>query len=79
MFFCDIVPMPEKKKLHVYNRRPQFIPPIGKSFFTQCFDHDTGFDSGGNADYTMDLHQKEQLHDNIISMMQSQRFSESLI
>ncbi|TYI80685.1 hypothetical protein E1A91_D05G105700v1 [Gossypium mustelinum] len=30
---------------------------------------------GGNADYAMDLHQKEQLHDNTISMMQSQQFS----
>ncbi|KAF2300448.1 hypothetical protein GH714_013426 [Hevea brasiliensis] len=29
---------------------------------------------GGNADYTMDLHQKEQLHDNSMSMMQSQHF-----
>ncbi|XP_057449098.1 probable NOT transcription complex subunit VIP2 isoform X3 [Lotus japonicus] len=30
---------------------------------------------GGNADYTMDMHQKEQLHDNAVSMMQSQHFS----
>ncbi|KAK4492026.1 hypothetical protein RD792_002816 [Penstemon davidsonii] len=30
---------------------------------------------GGNADYSMDLHQKEQLHDNSVSMMQSQHFS----
>ncbi|XP_022729879.1 probable NOT transcription complex subunit VIP2 isoform X8 [Durio zibethinus] len=30
---------------------------------------------GGNADYAMDLHQKEQLHDNTLSMMQSQHFS----
>ncbi|GFS30658.1 NOT2 / NOT3 / NOT5 family [Actinidia rufa] len=30
---------------------------------------------GGNADYAMDLHQKEQLHDNAVSMMQSQHFS----
>uniref|UniRef100_A0A2P2LU51 NOT2/NOT3/NOT5 C-terminal domain-containing protein n=1 Tax=Rhizophora mucronata TaxID=61149 RepID=A0A2P2LU51_RHIMU len=30
---------------------------------------------GGNADYSMDLHQKEQLHDNTMSMMQSQHFS----
>ncbi|KAJ6423895.1 hypothetical protein OIU84_024798, partial [Salix udensis] len=30
---------------------------------------------GGNADYSMDLHQKEQLHDNTLSMMQSQHFS----
>ncbi|CAN1283120.1 Probable NOT transcription complex subunit VIP2 (Fragment) [Linum perenne] len=30
---------------------------------------------GGNADYTMDMHQKEQLHDNTMSMMQSQHFS----
>ncbi|KAF3660516.1 putative NOT transcription complex subunit VIP2 [Capsicum annuum] len=30
---------------------------------------------GGNADYAMDLHQKEQLHDNTISMMQQQHFS----
>lgn len=30
---------------------------------------------GGNADYPMDLHQKEQLHDNTISMMQQQHFS----
>ncbi|XVE59182.1 hypothetical protein DITRI_Ditri05aG0025100 [Diplodiscus trichospermus] len=30
---------------------------------------------GGNADYSMDLHQKEQLHDNAMSMMQSQHFS----
>ncbi|XP_052186139.1 probable NOT transcription complex subunit VIP2 isoform X2 [Diospyros lotus] len=30
---------------------------------------------GGNADYAMDLHQKEQLHDNAMSMMQSQHFS----
>jgi hypothetical protein len=42
-------------------------------------DYDIGFDSGGNADYTMDLHQKEQLHDNTLSMMQSQHFSVSLL
>ncbi|XP_022752797.1 probable NOT transcription complex subunit VIP2 isoform X4 [Durio zibethinus] len=30
---------------------------------------------GGNSDYAMDLHQKEQLHDNTVSMMQSQHFS----
>ncbi|KAK9101924.1 hypothetical protein Sjap_019178 [Stephania japonica] len=29
---------------------------------------------GGNADYAMDMHQKEQFHDNAISMMQSQQF-----
>ncbi|OAY51743.1 probable NOT transcription complex subunit VIP2 isoform X2 [Manihot esculenta] len=29
---------------------------------------------GGNADYTMDMHQKEQLHDNTMSMIQSQHF-----
>ncbi|XP_030967686.1 probable NOT transcription complex subunit VIP2 isoform X3 [Quercus lobata] len=29
---------------------------------------------GGNADYAMDMHQKEQLHDNTVSMMQSQHF-----
>ncbi|ESW04126.1 hypothetical protein PHAVU_011G069400 [Phaseolus vulgaris] len=30
---------------------------------------------GGNADYAMDIHQKEQLHDNAVPMMQSQHFS----
>ncbi|KAE9585724.1 hypothetical protein Lalb_Chr24g0394301 [Lupinus albus] len=30
---------------------------------------------GGNADFGMDMHQKEQLHDNAVSMMQSQHFS----
>ncbi|KAK9940344.1 hypothetical protein M0R45_017010 [Rubus argutus] len=30
---------------------------------------------GGNADYAMDMHQKEPLHDNTVSMMQSQHFS----
>ncbi|KAK7324979.1 hypothetical protein VNO77_28975 [Canavalia gladiata] len=30
---------------------------------------------GGNADFAMDMHQKEQLHDNAVSMMQSQHFS----
>ncbi|PIA24927.1 hypothetical protein AQUCO_14200006v1 [Aquilegia coerulea] len=29
---------------------------------------------GGGADFSMDLHQKEQLHDNNVSMMQSQHF-----
>ncbi|KAJ7947728.1 CCR4-NOT transcription complex subunit 2 [Quillaja saponaria] len=29
---------------------------------------------GGNADYTMDMHQKDQLHDNTVSIMQSQHF-----
>ncbi|OVA03566.1 NOT2/NOT3/NOT5 [Macleaya cordata] len=29
---------------------------------------------GGSADYAMDLHQKEQFHDNGVSMMQSQHF-----
>ena len=33
--------------------------------------------TGGNGDYTMDMHQKEQLHDNAVSMMQSQHFSVS--
>lgn len=36
------------------------------------------FASGGNADYTMDMHQKEQLHDNTMSMIQSQHFPVSL-
>ncbi|KAF7805523.1 putative NOT transcription complex subunit VIP2 isoform X1 [Senna tora] len=30
---------------------------------------------GGTADYGIDMHQKEQLHDNTVSMMQSQHFS----
>ncbi|GFZ20565.1 NOT2 / NOT3 / NOT5 family [Actinidia rufa] len=30
---------------------------------------------GGNADYALDMHQKEQLHDNTMSMVQSQNFS----
>ncbi|QCD88300.1 CCR4-NOT transcription complex subunit 2 [Vigna unguiculata] len=30
---------------------------------------------GGTADYAMDMHQKEQLHDNAVPMMQSQHFS----
>ncbi|XP_062082519.1 probable NOT transcription complex subunit VIP2 isoform X2 [Humulus lupulus] len=30
---------------------------------------------GGNADYPMEMHQKDQLHDNPMSMMQSQHFS----
>ncbi|CAL8999325.1 unnamed protein product [Prunus brigantina] len=30
---------------------------------------------GGNPEYAMDIHQKEQLHDNTVSMMQSQHFS----
>ncbi|CAN4119987.1 unnamed protein product [Withania somnifera] len=30
---------------------------------------------GGNADYAMDPHQKEQLHDTALSMMQQQHFS----
>ncbi|KAK7261433.1 hypothetical protein RIF29_27743 [Crotalaria pallida] len=30
---------------------------------------------GGNADFGMDMHQKDQLHDNTVSMMQSQHFS----
>ncbi|XP_047160611.1 probable NOT transcription complex subunit VIP2 isoform X8 [Vigna umbellata] len=31
---------------------------------------------GGNADFAMDMYQKEQLHDNTVSMMQSQHFSQ---
>ncbi|CAH8296614.1 unnamed protein product [Eruca vesicaria subsp. sativa] len=31
--------------------------------------------AGGNSDYPMDLHQKEQLHENAMSMMHSQNFS----
>lgn len=34
--------------------------------------------AGGNADYAMDMHQKEPLHDNTVSMMQSQHFSVGL-
>ncbi|KEH39407.1 probable NOT transcription complex subunit VIP2 isoform X3 [Medicago truncatula] len=30
---------------------------------------------GGNGEFTMDMHQKEQLNDNTMSMMQSQHFS----
>ncbi|XP_061348964.1 probable NOT transcription complex subunit VIP2 isoform X2 [Gastrolobium bilobum] len=29
---------------------------------------------GGNADFAMDMHQREQLHDNTVSMVQSQHF-----
>ncbi|KAJ6691389.1 NOT TRANSCRIPTION COMPLEX SUBUNIT VIP2 ISOFORM X1-RELATED [Salix koriyanagi] len=55
------------------------VSPIGQqsqefSIQNEDFPALPGF-KGGNADYTMDLHQKEQLHDNTISMMQSQRFS----
>lgn len=32
---------------------------------------------GSGAEYAMDMHQKEQLHDNGMSMMQSQHFSVS--
>lgn len=38
-------------------------------------DYPIRFRSGGNADYAMDMHQKEQLHDNAMSMMQSQHFN----
>ncbi|KAK6645895.1 hypothetical protein PHAVU_L003389 [Phaseolus vulgaris] len=31
---------------------------------------------GGTADFAMDMYQKEQLHDNTVSMMQSQHFSQ---
>ncbi|KAL5152230.1 putative NOT transcription complex subunit VIP2 [Glycine soja] len=31
---------------------------------------------GGNSDFAMDMYQKEQLHDNTMSMMQSQHFSQ---
>lgn len=34
---------------------------------------------GGNADYPIDIHQKEQLHENSVSMMQPQHFSVSFI
>ncbi|PWA38482.1 putative NOT transcription complex subunit VIP2 [Artemisia annua] len=34
-----------------------------------------GFKGGGNAEYAMDLQQKDQLHDNSVSMMQSPHFS----
>uniref|UniRef100_M1CZ16 CCR4-NOT transcription complex subunit n=1 Tax=Solanum tuberosum TaxID=4113 RepID=M1CZ16_SOLTU len=44
----------------------------GDYMHAQCSSH--AF-LGGNADYAMDLHQKEQLHDNTISMMQQQHFS----
>uniref|UniRef100_A0A6N2L8U1 NOT2/NOT3/NOT5 C-terminal domain-containing protein n=1 Tax=Salix viminalis TaxID=40686 RepID=A0A6N2L8U1_SALVM len=59
------------------------VSPIGQqsqefSIQNEDFPALPGF-KGGNADYTMDLHQKEQLHDNTISMMQSQRFSVSLL
>ncbi|KAL8115683.1 putative NOT transcription complex subunit VIP2 isoform X1 [Apium graveolens] len=30
---------------------------------------------GGNAEFSMDIHQKEQIHDNNVSMMQPQHFS----
>lgn len=35
--------------------------------------------SGGNADYAMDLQQKEQVHDNAVSVMQPQQFSVSAL
>ncbi|KAK3010789.1 hypothetical protein RJ639_012603, partial [Escallonia herrerae] len=44
------------------------------SIHTEDFPALPGF-KGGNADYAMDLHQKEQLHDNSVSMMQPQHFS----
>jgi len=46
-------------------------------FQAHPIDHAIRFCTGGNADYAMDLHQKEQLHDNTMSMMQSQHFSVS--
>ncbi|XP_068337877.1 probable NOT transcription complex subunit VIP2 isoform X5 [Pyrus communis] len=33
-----------------------------------------GFKAGGDAEYGINMHQKEQLHDNAVSMMQSQHF-----
>jgi hypothetical protein len=72
---CDFAPC-QNKNLHLHSCYPNFSP-ISNAFFIHV-DYDIGFDSGGNADYTMDLHQKEQLHDNTLSMMQSQHFSVSL-
>ncbi|KAF5943026.1 hypothetical protein HYC85_020668 [Camellia sinensis] len=45
------------------------------NFHPHLTDCCTRYCTGGNADYAMDLHQKEQLHDNTVSMMQSQHFS----
>lgn len=36
------------------------------------------FITGSNADYPMDLHHKEQLHENSVLMMQSQQLSVSI-
>ncbi|KAM3303440.1 putative NOT transcription complex subunit VIP2 isoform X1 [Capsicum chacoense] len=59
--------------------RKQGISPIvqqNQEFSIQNEDFPAlpGF-KGGNADYAMDPHQKEQLHDNALSMMQQQHFS----
>ena len=32
------------------------------------------FFAGGSSDYPLEIHQKEQLHDNAMSMMHSQNF-----
>lgn len=50
--------------------------PSDKLYFqAHLNDYPIRFRSGGNADYAMDMHQKEQLHDNAMSMMQSQHFN----
>ncbi|CAK8575964.1 unnamed protein product [Lathyrus sativus] len=56
------------------------VSPIGQqnhefSIQNEDFPALPGF-KGGSADYDMDMHQKEQLHDNAMPMMQSQHFSQ---
>ena len=45
--------------------------------FIIVFDKVDWFYTGSSADYPMDLHHKEQLHENSILMMQSQQLSVS--
>lgn len=53
---------------HMHFQAPSCMPSVFDSL---------RFWAGGNADFSMDMHQKEQLHDNV-SMMQPQHFPVSL-
>ncbi|WJX50340.1 putative NOT transcription complex subunit vip2 [Trifolium repens] len=59
------------------------VSPIGQqnhefSIQSEDFPALPGFKGGVNADYAMDMHQKEQHHDNAVPMMQSQHFSQQM-
>ncbi|KAC9696444.1 hypothetical protein E3N88_45389 [Mikania micrantha] len=65
----------QNQEFSIQNEDFPALPGFKGFVFVAYFSYYVLFCNGGNVDYAMDLHSKEQLHDNNVSMMQSPNFS----